>query len=63
MISFSAAISTCAQQGQRLWCLNVISFSAAIMQQVVLWQCGHLGIRVGEAAHPGPGETSSAAAT
>eukprot|EP00973_Karenia_brevis_P080561 11177358-Karenia_brevis.AAC.1 len=38
---------------------DVISFSAAIAgvaiaARIVLWQCGLLGIRVGEAAHPGP---------
>eukprot|EP00973_Karenia_brevis_P052262 7263192-Karenia_brevis.AAC.1 len=32
----------------------MISFSAAMSVQVVCWQCGYLGLRVGEAAHPGP---------
>eukprot|EP00973_Karenia_brevis_P019205 2631466-Karenia_brevis.AAC.1 len=31
----------------------MIGFDMAI-PHVVLWQCGHLGVRIGEAAHPGP---------
>eukprot|EP00973_Karenia_brevis_P032311 4452933-Karenia_brevis.AAC.1 len=33
--------------------MDVISSHAAI-PRVVLWQCGYLGVRIGEAAHPGP---------
>eukprot|EP00973_Karenia_brevis_P053009 7369791-Karenia_brevis.AAC.1 len=39
---------------QRVQRLNVISFSAAMPARLVLWQCGLLGLRVGEASHPGP---------
>eukprot|EP00973_Karenia_brevis_P010513 1426237-Karenia_brevis.AAC.1 len=64
MISFSAAIAACVEgcQWQRVaplleemrkegLALNMISFSAAIL---VSWQCGLLGVRIGEAKHPGP---------
>eukprot|EP00973_Karenia_brevis_P045965 6366105-Karenia_brevis.AAC.1 len=37
--------------------LDVISFSSTISTwavKTIMWQCGLLGIRVGEATHPGP---------
>eukprot|EP00973_Karenia_brevis_P042854 5932189-Karenia_brevis.AAC.1 len=52
VVSFSAA-SRCGKGVQWIrsagW--QLISFSAAI----VMWQIGLLGVRVGEAEHPGPG--------
>eukprot|EP00973_Karenia_brevis_P090392 12402323-Karenia_brevis.AAC.1 len=42
-----------SKRGQRVG-LNAISFSAAMPAMKVTWQCGLLGVRVGETSHPGP---------
>eukprot|EP00973_Karenia_brevis_P069661 9685539-Karenia_brevis.AAC.1 len=46
VIVFNTVISACGP--------NMINFITAMPEMPVTWQCGFLGLRVGEASHPGP---------